>query len=136
MVVEVERVVEVAAGIEAVWDVLADPGARARAISVVDSYRIEGEEVVWQVGLPIPVVRSTIAVRTHDEERDPPRFVRFVGTSRAFDVQGEHELTPVDAGTEVRSAFRVDGKLPGVERFFERNIDAELEGLLETFDAV
>jgi len=135
MTVEVERVVTVDADVEEVWDVLSDSAARARAISVAESYRVEGEEVVWQVSLPIPLIRRTIAVRTHDEERDPPHFVRFVGTSRAFDVEGEHELTEVEAGTRVRSAFHVDGNLPGVERFFRQNVDDELANLLEGFDA-
>lgn len=132
MVVEVERVVEVDAAIDEVWEVLSDPARRARAISVVDSFRVEGQEYVWQVELPIPLVRQTISVRTRDEERDPPTFVRFVGTSKAFTVQGEHELTELDAGTQVRSRFAVDGKLPGVETYFERNIDGELSNLVDS----
>jgi len=135
MVVEVERVVTVDAPIEAAWEVLADPARRARAISVVDSYRVEGQEYVWQVELPIPLIRRTISVRTRDEERDPPAFVRFAGDSKAFTVEGEHELTALENGTRVRSRFSVDGKLPGVERYFERNIDAELSNLLASIDA-
>lgn len=135
MVVEVERVVEVEAGIDAVWDVLADPARRARAISVVDSFRVEGQEFVWQVSLPIPVINRTIAVRTRDEVREEPTFVRFVGNSKAFSVEGEHELTALeDGGTRVRSLFSVDGKLPGVETFFERNIDDELSNLLDSIE--
>lgn len=134
MVVQVERVVEVEAGIEAVWDVLADPARRARAISVVDSYRIEGDSAVWQVALPIPVIRRTIAVRTRDEEREPPTYVRFAGDSKAFTVEGEHELTATDDGTRVRSTFTVDGKLPGVERYFEKHIDGELSNLLDAIE--
>lgn len=130
MVVEVERTVEVDAPIEDVWDVLADPERRARAISVVESYAVEGQAFVWQVSLPIPVVRRTISVRTRDVERDPPRFVRFAGDSKAFSVEGEHELTELDDGTRIRSRFTVDGTLPGVETFFERNIDDELDNLV------
>jgi len=130
MVVDVERTVAVDAPIEEVWDVLADPERRARAISVVDSHAIEGQEFVWQVALPIPVLRRTISVRTRDVERDPPTFVRFAGDSKAFAVEGEHELTEIDGGTRVRSRFTVDGKLPGVERFFERNVDDELDNLI------
>lgn len=135
MVVEVERVVEVDAPIDEVWEVLSDPARRARAISVVDSFRVEGQEYVWQVALPIPLVRRTISVRTRDEERDPPTFVRFAGTSKAFSVEGEHELTELDSGTRVRSRFAVDGKLPGVETYFERNIDAELSNLVDSIGA-
>ena len=136
MVVEVERVVEVDAGIDAVWDVLADPARRARAISVVDSYRVEGQEFVWQVSLPIPVIDRTIGVRTRDEVREEPTFVRFTGDSKAFGVEGEHELTELaDGGTQVRSLFAVDGKLPGVETYFERNIDGELSNLVDSIEA-
>ncbi|GAB3691764.1 SRPBCC family protein [Salinarchaeum chitinilyticum] len=135
MVVEVERVVEVDAAIDEVWEILSDPARRARAISVVDSFRVEGQEYVWQVELPIPLVRRTISVRTRDEERDPPTFVRFVGRSKAFTVEGEHELTALESGTRVRSRFAVDGKLPGVERYFERNIDDELSNLVGSINA-
>lgn len=134
MVVEVERVVEVDAAIGDVWGVLADPARRARAISVVDSYRVEGEEYVWQVALPIPLLRRTISVRTRDVERDEPTFVRFEGESKAFTVEGEHELTELDSGTRVRSSFAVEGKLPGVERYFERNIDEELDNLVDSIE--
>lgn len=135
MVVEVERVVTVDRPREDVWAVLADPTRRAAAIGVVDGYRVEGETVVWDVALPIPVIRRTISVRTRDEERDPPRYVRFAGQSRAFDVEGEHELTAVEDGTRIRSTFRVDGKLPGVERYFRRNVDEELSNLLAAVGA-
>lgn len=130
MVVEVERTVTVPPPVEDVWAVLADPEQRARAISVVDSYGVEGEEIVWHVALPIPVVRKTVRVRTRDEERDPPTFVRFTGDSRAFSVEGEHELTETEEGTAVRSRFSVDGELPGVERHFERAVDRELSNLV------
>jgi carbon monoxide dehydrogenase subunit G len=135
MVVEVERVVDVDADIEDVWEALADPERRARGISVVESYRVEGEEFVWEVALPLPLIRSTISVRTHDVRREPPTFVRFVGESKAFDVTGEHELEEIDGGTRVRALFSVDGKLPGVETFFEKNVDGELQNLLESAGA-
>jgi carbon monoxide dehydrogenase subunit G len=135
MVVEVERVVEVEADIDAVWEALADPERRARGISIVESYRVEGEEFIWEVALPLPMVRRTVSVRTRDAQREPPTFVRFVGTSKAFDVTGEHELEETDGGTRVRALFSVDGKLPGVETFFERNVDDELQNLLESAGA-
>jgi carbon monoxide dehydrogenase subunit G len=135
MVVEVERVVEVEADIDDVWEALADPERRARGISIVETYRVEGEEFVWEVALPLPMVRRTISVRTRDVQREPPTFVRFVGESKAFDVTGEHELEEIDGGTRVRALFSVDGKLPGVETFFERNVDDELQNLLESAGA-
>lgn len=135
MVVEVERTVTVDAGIDEVWETLADPAARARAIDVVDSFRVEGETYVWEVSLPVPLLGRTVTVRTRDVERDPPRFVRFTGDSSVFAVEGEHELSEVEAGTRVRNRFVVDGKLPGVERYFERNVGAEIENLLAAFRA-
>ena len=45
-------------------------------------------------------------------------------------VQGEQELEPTDdEETRVTNRFVVDGKLPGVERFFKRNLDGELQNL-------
>ena len=64
-----------------------------------------------------------------DVERDDPEFVRFVGRSKVMDVRGEHELTPTDDGCAVRNRFVVDGRFPGVERFFKRNIDEEIDNL-------
>lgn len=136
MVVEVERTVTVDASAEEVWDVLADPERRARAVGVVEDFRVEGEEYVWAVSLPVPLVRKTVSVRTRDVERDPPRFVRFTGDSSVFAVEGEHELTPTEAGCRVRNRFVVDGTLPGVETFFERNVDEEIENLLAEFRTV
>lgn len=131
MVVEVERTVTVDAPREEVWEVLSDPERRARVVSVVEDFRVEGEEYVWAVR--VPLVRKTVSVRTRDVERDPPRFVRFAGDSKVFDVEGEHELTEVEAGTEIRSRFVVDGKFPGVERFFEKNVDDEIDNLVDAF---
>jgi len=44
-------------------------------------------------------------------------------------VTGEHEVVPTDEGCELVNTFVVDGRLPGVERFFRRNLDAELDNL-------
>lgn len=136
MTVEVERAFDVEAPITAVWEILSDEEARAKTISVVQSYDLrsggEHSEVVWHLSLPIPVVRSTIAVRTRDVERDPPRYVKFAGTSKVMTVTGEHELRETDTGCHVVNRFIVDGKVPGVERFFERNIDGEMENFRES----
>lgn len=137
MTVRVERTFEFDAPREDVWDFISDPEKRARPISVVDEFEVTGERTArWHVRLPIPVIRRTIAVDTEDEEVDPPRFVRFVGRSKVFRVVGEHELTELDDGrTSLRNRFMVDGRVPGVERFFERNLDAELGNLQEAIAA-
>ncbi len=137
MTVRVERTFEFDAPREDVWEFISDPEKRARPISVVDEFEVTGEGTArWHVRLPIPVIRRTIAVDTEDEEVDPPRFVRFVGRSKVFRVVGEHELTELgDGRTSLRNRFMVDGRVPGVERFFERNLDAELGNLEEAIAA-
>lgn len=128
MVVDVERTYVVAAPIEDVWELLADPAKRARAISVVERFEVREDDTIWYIALPVPLMRGTIEVRTWDVERDPPTFVRFAGESSVMEVTGEHELTAEDEDTtSVRNRFVVDGAFPGVETFFKRNIDGELD---------
>jgi len=131
MTVRVRRVFEFDAPPEAVWDFIADPAKRAEAISVVDSYEIHDGtgEATWHVRLPIPFVKSTARVETEDIARDPPSYVKFVGKSSVLRVTGEHTVESTDTGTRLINEFVVDGRVPGVERFFERNLDAELENL-------
>jgi carbon monoxide dehydrogenase subunit G len=131
MTARVERTFEFDAPREDVWAFIVDPEKRARPISVVDEFEVTGERTArWHVRLPIPLVNRTIAVDTEDEAVEPPEFVRFVGRSKVFRVVGEHELTELDDGrTSLRNRFTVDGRVPGVERFFEKNLDEELENL-------
>jgi carbon monoxide dehydrogenase subunit G len=129
MTVEVERTFEVDATIEEVWELLTDEANRARAIEVVEEFDTGGEETVWQIALPLPVTDRTISVRTWDIERESPNYVEFVGRSKAMDVVGEHEITATETGCRVRNRFVVDGKLPGVERFFRRRIDGEIDNI-------
>ncbi|WP_435124957.1 CoxG family protein [Halobaculum sp. D14] len=131
MTVRVSRELVVDASPEDVWAFIADPAERAGAISVVDSYDLHGDgAATWHVEIPVPMVRSTIAVETEEVERDPPRHVKFVGRSKAFRVTGEHTVEPTDDGrTRLRNEFVIDGSLPGVERFFERNFEAEFDNL-------
>ncbi|MFC6768890.1 SRPBCC family protein [Natrinema soli] len=132
MTVRIDRSFEVNASPERVWEFIVDPANRAQAISVVESYAIddpEGRRATWQVSLPIPLVRKTIAVDTEDVTRRPPEYVKFVGESKVMDVTGEHEIVETDDGARLENGFVVDGKLPGVERFFKRNLDSELENL-------
>ncbi|WP_262178062.1 SRPBCC family protein [Haloarcula laminariae] len=131
MTVRVERTMTVAASPEAVWEFIGDPDQRARPISVVQDWDVhDADHVTWHVRLPIPVIDRTIAIETEDVERREPEYVRFVGRSKVLRVQGEQELEPTgDGGTRVTNRFVVDGKLPGIERFFKRNLDDELQNL-------
>ncbi|PCR90919.1 SRPBCC family protein [Natrinema ejinorense] len=132
MTVRVDRSFDVAASPERVWEFIADPENRARAISVVQEYSVDdpdGRRVTWHVKLPIPLVRKTVTVKTEDVTRRPPEYVKFVGKSKVLKVTGEHEIVDTDAGVSLENHFVVDGKLPGVEKFFKRNLDSELENL-------
>ncbi|WP_254523352.1 SRPBCC family protein [Natrinema caseinilyticum] len=132
MTVRVDRSFEVSASPDRVWEFIADPANRAQAISVVEKYSVtdrNGRRVTWDVELPIPLVRKTIRVDTEDVTRTPPEYVKFVGKSKVMRVTGEHEITDTDGGTRLENRFVVDGKLPGVEKFFKRNLDSELENL-------
>jgi hypothetical protein len=44
-------------------------------------------------------------------------------------VVGEHTVEPSEDGCRLVNEFVVDGKLPGVERFFRRELDSELDNL-------
>lgn len=132
MTTRTTRSVTINAPVETVWALVSDPAFRANAISVVDRFeqRTDSERrMTWHVRLPIPFVSSTIAVETEEVERDAPTFVRFVGRSSVFTVEGVHELEEVDSETRLTSRFSVDGRVPGVETFFRRNLDDELDNL-------
>lgn len=130
MTVRVERVLHVPAPREEVWAFMVDPEKRARAISVVEDFELgEAGEATWHVRLPIPVVDRTVTIETEERERDPPEYVEFVGRSSILRVVGEHELAATDEGTDLTIRFVVDGRVPGVERFFERRLDDELLNL-------
>lgn len=129
MTARVERTFELPAPVEEVWAFICDPGKRASAISLVESYEADGDRATWRVRVPIPMVSSTVSVETREIESDPPRYVKFVGTSSALRVVGEHELEPTEDGSRLTNRFVVEGKLPGVEGFFKRNLDNELDNL-------
>ncbi|WIV67259.1 SRPBCC family protein [Natrialbaceae archaeon AArc-T1-2] len=132
MTVRVERTFELSIAPDRVWEFIAVPENRARAISVVADYDVDsrtGTHITWHVELPIPLVRRTITVETEDVTRDPPTFVKFVGRSKVMDVTGEHEIESTNGGSRLVNSFVVDGKVPGVEKFFKRNLDGELENL-------
>ena len=130
MTVRIDRELTVPAPPERVWEFIADPDNRAAAISVVKDWEgTDDGHTIWHVKLPIPVINRTIPVETRDRVRTPPKKVTFAGTSKVFRVKGEHELEPVDDGTRLVSRFMVDGKAPGVESFFKRRLDGELDNL-------
>lgn len=134
MTVRVERTFDIDAPPEEVWELISDPEKRARPISVVEDFEVTGDRTaIWHVSLPIPVIRSTIAVETEELERDPPHYVKFVGHSKVMRVVGEHRIEPRDGGSHVINRFTVEGRVPGLERFFERNLDRELGNLEEAF---
>lgn len=136
MTVRIERTFEFDAPPEEVWAFIADPAKRAEAISVVDDYEVhEDGSAVWHVKLPIPGIRATVSVKTREVEKVPPERVKFVGKSRALRVTGVHIVERTATGAKLHNQFVVDGRLPGVERFFKSNLDAELENLAEALRA-
>ncbi|SNZ13228.1 Carbon monoxide dehydrogenase subunit G [Natronoarchaeum philippinense] len=135
MTVRVERTFELPVEPERVWEFIADPEKRARSISVVSDYELDdadGRRATWHVDLPVPLLDRTAAVRTEDVERRAPEYVEFVGRSKVLRVTGEHEIEATEDGSRLHNRFVVDGRLPGVERFFERNLDDELRNLETT----
>ena len=132
MTVRVDRSFELLATPERVWEFISDPEKRARAISVVREFETndpDGRRAQWHVELPIPLVRKTITVDTEDVTRTPPSFVKFVGRSKVMHVTGEHRIVKTERGSRLENMFVVEGRVPGVETFFKRNLDGELENL-------
>jgi len=130
MTVRVSRTFEFDVPGEQIWAFIADPEQRAGAISVVDTFTIHDDSrATWQVQLPIPLLNSTVTVETEELIREPPTRVKFAGRSRALRVTGEHTITETEAGCQLHNEFVVDGQLPGVEAFFKRNLDTELDNL-------
>jgi carbon monoxide dehydrogenase subunit G len=130
MAVRVERVVTIPAPREDVWAFIDDSEKRARPISVVTDFELDGDgRAIWYLKLPLPVVDRTIRIETDEQRRDPPTYVEFVGKSAVMNVVGEHELEPAGDETRLTNRFVVEGKLPGVERFFKRTMDEELDNL-------
>lgn len=129
MTVRLERVIDLPAPPEDVWAFISDPEQRARHISVVADYAVDGDTATWHLSLPIPLIDRTITVETEDVEVRPPEHVTFVGRSRAMRVVGEQDLEPTEAGTRLHNRFTVDGRLPGIERFFEGHLEDEFDNL-------
>jgi carbon monoxide dehydrogenase subunit G len=130
MTVRVERTFDLGVLPETVWEFISDPEKRASVISVVADYEQTGEHTsIWHIELPIPFFNRTVPVKTEDVDRDPPRYVKFVGRSSALRVTGEHEIQETEEGCKLVNRFTVDGKVPGIERYFKKNLDKELDNL-------
>lgn len=131
MAIRLERVIEVAAPPADVWTFIADHEQRARHISVVEDVTVseDSETAVWHIALPIPLIDRTIEVRTENVVLNEPEYVKFVGRSRAMRVVGEHELQATETGTKLTNRFSVEGRIPGIERFFKNNLEAEFDNL-------
>jgi len=129
MTVRVRRAFEFEAPAERVWEFISDPGKRAGAISVVRDYEVDGNAATWQIDLQLPLVDRTATVETEDIEREEPRYVKFVGKSSVMRVTGEHRIEDTENGCRLHNEFVVDGRLPGVERFFKKRLDTELDNL-------
>ena len=131
MTVRVRRTFEFEAPGEAVWEFIADPAKRAEVISVVERFDLDpdGRTATWHIRLPLPLLNSTVPVETEDVVREEPSYVKFVGRSRVLRVTGEHTIEETENGSRLINEFVVDGRLPGVESFFKRNLDRELTNL-------
>ncbi|WP_458205295.1 SRPBCC family protein [Haladaptatus sp. NG-SE-30] len=130
MTVRVERTFDLPVPPEEVWEFIADPKRRASAISVVADYDAgSGNRATWHIELPIPFVNRTIPVETEDITRKEPEYVKFVGRSSAMRVTGEHEIEPTDEGCRLANRFVVEGRVPGIERYFKKHLDDELTNL-------
>ncbi|MFW5948057.1 MAG: SRPBCC family protein [Halolamina sp.] len=132
MTVRVQRTFTFDAPAEQVWAFIADPAKRAEAISVVESYEIIDEATgaaVWHVKLPVPGIGATVPIETEEIDREPPERVEFVGRSKALHVTGTHAIESDGDETRLHNEFVVEGRIPGVERFFKRNFETELDNL-------
>lgn len=130
MVVRAERVVLVSAPPADIWEFIADPERRATLISVVEDYEVKDDgKVIWHLTLPIPLTDRTITIETEETHREEPTRVEFVGKSKAMKVVGEHILAEENGETRMTNRFTVDGKVPGVERYFNKRIDEEFDNL-------
>jgi len=130
MTVRVERIVTLPVEREKVWAFIADPEKRARPISVVEDFELkEDGTAVWHLKLPVPFIDRTVAVETHETVRREPEYVEFEGRSRVMHVIGEHELDSENGRTTLTNRFTVEGRIPGVERFFRKNMEREFDNL-------
>ncbi|MCO8245109.1 MULTISPECIES: SRPBCC family protein [unclassified Haladaptatus] len=134
MTVRVERTFDLPVPPEDVWGFIAEPEYRAKAISVVSDYDLkdDGKRATWHIELPIPFVNRTVPVETEDVTREEPRYVKFVGKSSAMRVTGEHEIEETEDGSQLHNRFVVEGKVPGIERYFKKHLDDELTNLERT----
>lgn len=131
MTVRVKRTFEFDTPGECIWEFIADPTERARAINVADRFDVSGDgrHATWYFELPTPLVRSAVTIETENIEVDESTHVKPVGKLRVMRATGEHTIKEHDGGSRLVSEFIVDGRLPGVKTFSERNLDRELDSL-------
>jgi carbon monoxide dehydrogenase subunit G len=130
MTTRAQRTVEIAASPRDVWTFLSDTKKRADAISVIEEVELNDEtHATWYLSLPIPAIDETIAIETEDTIRDSVEYIKFVGRSRLVRVVGEHDLEPTDRGTCLSNRLTVEGEAPGIERYFEQQLDKEFDNL-------
>ncbi|WP_338742370.1 SRPBCC family protein [Haloplanus salilacus] len=129
MTVRVQRTFEFETPPDRVWAFISDPGKRAQSISVVHDYEVDGTRATWEIDLDLPVIDRTVTVETEDIEVEEPTYVKFVGRSSVMRVTGEHRIEETATGCRLHNEFVVDGRLPGVERFFKSRLDTELDNL-------
>ena len=129
MTVRVQRTFEFETPPDRVWAFISDPGKRAQSISVVYDYEVDGTQATWEIDLDLPMIDRTATVETEDIEVEEPTYVKFVGRSSVMRVTGEHRIEETETGCRLHNEFVVDGRLPGVERFFKSRLDTELDNL-------
>ncbi|PSP54558.1 polyketide cyclase [Halobacteriales archaeon QS_1_67_19] len=130
MTVRVDRTFDLDVPPDEVWEFISDPERRASTISVVADYeQVDERTSIWHIEVPIPFLDTTVPVETEDVEHEPPRYVKFVGRSSAVDVTGEHQIQATKTGSRLHNRFTVEGKAPGIERYFKHNLDEELDNL-------
>lgn len=128
MTTRAQRTVEIAAPPRDIWSFLSDPEKRANSLSVIEEFELKDEtHATWYLSVPIPVIDETVIIETEDTTRNPVEYIEFVGRSRLLNVIGEHELEPTDGGTRLDNRFTVEGEAPGIEEYFEQQLDNEFD---------
>ena len=85
----------------------------------------------WRPGTLSYQSRLSAERSPYEPTRTPPEYVRFVGESRVLEVVGEHSIDTGPEMTTLTNTFTVDGSVPGVEQYFKRNLDEEIENLAD-----
>lgn len=131
MAIEAERTITLDAPREDVWQFVSNPTTRAETLSIVERYSIDGDgSATWEVDLPIPFIQESFPVETEDSEVKEPKYLKYVGDSKAFSITGEHWINESGGGTFLQLRLTLEAKLPGVELFLSQNIEDEIDNLV------